>query len=1057
VTRRAAIPMLAVDAGAPARPGGALKLPGHTAPLRHTGRDPLRPRWALLSAIAVTGALATVVVAIAYEFGREDESLALGRGLLWVGLSFIYVPIFARMLSPAVARAERLALVFLAGVLLYVVKVLYDPTQFAQADEYLHFVNALHILEWGRLYTQNSLFPISPSYPGLAATAAAVKLLTGMNLFASSLIVVGAARVMLVIALFLVFERLTRSTRVAGVAALLYCAHPNYLMWSAQFAYESLSVPLMVVVLVCLLAERPGDREPLLGQVRDLAGGPPSLQNRALPTPAESAAIKPFPRMRHRERQRSTATSTVPSSEASVVESLSQSDLPGSAPWTGAALLLIAATAMTHHLTSYALALLLWALVAITVWAGRPNRRCLVFAIAATACSGAWLLLHGLSTVGYLADIFRLAVQSVVDVIGGQQAAHAPFQGNGFGATAAPDEIILALAGVLIVVAGIVYGALLLLRARGRRPAGWLSPDPAGALTLVLAVGAIAWIGAYALRAFPAAWQVANRTSDFLFIGVALLMALAATALADGRRVKLRRAGVIGCACLAFLGGTVLGSEAYVRLPRPTQVTVGDAAIRPQSATVAVWAARNLPRSASIATDASSGRLLLQYGFRRVIAGPGTIGAALPAESGGGKRGLLADNAIDYVILDRRPSSADTEVGLNFARPDELREPLYPAAAIGDFERMPGARRVFDSGDIVVYDVTKVRRPGQASRRTFIAAAPRRPHRETAGFALALLVLALIPAVISVTRLRIRSSDRQHAPPRLDAQHAVASQHRDGRRRASALLATEVLAVTCLLVLLVLNVLASGPQWLNVVLGLPVALLLPGHAVMSVLFGRSQPPPAERLVVGVALSIAALIVAMVVLDAAGQRIDRLALLSVLAALQLVALTTTLVRVRADRIPLRLLVPPLPRLVVAVSSALVVAVVVSSVGEALTIASRPSVTTSVAGYSVVSVERDGSRGLIVGVESNELTPATYELELEARAGERPVVVDSLSLAPGSKAKLRLPIGDRAHSVVVVVRQRQRGPDAGRDLGPPLSVTLEPLSTGPAASGPGVGSS
>jgi hypothetical protein len=1050
-----ALPQAGVAAGSGPSVSGALGL-AHVMSTTHrqtpptAGRDPLRPRWALLSAIAVTAALATVLIAIAYSYGRENESLDLGRGLLWVGLSCIYVPIFARMLSPAVARKERLTLVFLAGVLLYVVKVLYAPTQFGGSDEYTHFVNAQHILDWGRLYTANSILPESANYPGLASAAAAVSLLTGMNLFVSSLIFLGVARVMLLIALFFVFERLTRSARVAGVAVLLYCANPNYLMWASQFAYESLSVPLMVVVLVCLLAERPRDREPLLGQVRGLAGGPPSLQDRALPTPAEIAAITPLPRIRHRERQRSTATSTASSSEAPVVESLSQPDPLGSAPWTGAALLLIAATAITHHLTSYALALLLWALVAITAWAGRPNRRCLVFALAATACSGAWLLLHGRSTVGYLADIFGRAVESLGGIIGGGQALHAPFQGNGYGATAAPDEIILAFAGVLLVGAGIVYGALLLLRARGRRLAGWLSPDPAGALTLVLAVGGIAWIGALALRAAPAAWEVANRSADFLFIAAALIMAQAATALADGgRRVKLRRAGVVACACLAFLGGTVLGWESYVRLARPTHVKVGDATIRPPSATVAAWAARNLPRSASIATDASSGRLLLQYGFRRVIAGAGTAAEALRAASGDWKRDWLSDNAIDYVIVDRRPSSADTRVGLTFARPDELREPLFPAAAIGDFERMPGATRVFDSGDIVVYDVTKVRRPGQASRRTFVAAAPRRQHRETAGFALALLGLALLPIVISVTRLRIRLWNRQHALLELDAQHAVASQHRDGRRRASALLATEVLAVTCVLALLVLNVLVSGPQWLNAVLGLPVALLLPGHAVMSVLFGRSQPPPAERLVVGVALSIAALIVAIVVLDAAGQRIDRLAMLSVLAALQLVALTTTFVRARIDRIPLRPLAPPLPRLAVAVSSALVVAVVVGLVGEALTIASRPSVTTSVAGYAALSVERDGSRGLIIDVESNELTPVTYEFELEARVGERPAAVSSLALAPGSKAQLRLPIGDRARSVVVVVRQRQRGPDAGRDLGPPLSVTLEPLSTGPAA--------
>ena len=988
-----------LDAPAPGRPLGKRRRLGH-----QLKPNAPRLRWEPMSAVAITAALGTVLVAIAYEYGRENRSLDFGRGLLWLGLGCIYLPVFARMLSPAATRAERLLLVFMAGTLLYVVKVLHDPTSFGQADEYMHFANAENILHWGQLYTPDSLLPVSASYPGLPSLAAAVSTLTGLTLFVSSLIVVGVARVMLLIALFLVFERLANSARVAGVAALLYCAHPFYLMWSSQFAYESLSVPLMGAILVCLLAERRGDREP-------------------------------------------------------------------SAAWTGAALLLIAATAITHHVTSYVLAFVLWALVAITWRAHRPNRRYLAFAVAATACAAAWLLVHGHATAGYLDSNFSYADRSLVGVIDGQQAAHAPFGGST--SPTPPDEIILAVAGVLLVVAGVLRGGFLLLRAKGRRLAGWVVPDAAGSLTLVLAVGAIAWIGTYPLRAAPGAWLLGSRTSDFLFIGAALLMAWAATALADGRyrpgawmtrtgeielpilpgpHVTLRRAGVAVCACVAVLGGTVVGSDSYARLARPTQVNVADRVIRPQSDTVVAWAAENLPRTASIAADATSGRLLLERGFRRVIANSGSIGELLPTTliSGDAKRDLIAENAIDYVILDRRQSSTEPGLGLTFPRPDE-RDQLYPSRAIRDFEQMRGARRVFDGGDIVVFDVTNVRRPGEHVRRTFVAAAPaQRDEKRWLNFVmlgLALVPLALTLLVIVASRFHVGAPARQHGASRLDAPRTVAAEGADAQQRASRVLLTETVAVSCGLICLAISFVASGPLWLTATLGLGVAFVLPGHVVMSLLFGRFQPSTAERLIVAVALSIAVLILTVGALDAAGQRINRFALLSALVVLQLAALTTAVIRARAGRVALRSLYLGRPRVPVRISTAIVVGVLVGAVALALTIARRPAATKSIDGYSALSIERAGSRGVMVRLQSDELRPRTYALE--ARTGERVLAVRSVRLAPGRSMQLRLSFADQARPVVVQVQDRQRASDRDSDSGPPMWVTLERLSTGPAA--------
>ena len=66
----------------------------------------------------------------------------------------------------------------------------------------------------------------------------------------SALIVIGVARLIMMLALFLLFERLSGSSRVAGLAALVYCASPNFLFWSSQYSYQSLALPLAVLTFL---------------------------------------------------------------------------------------------------------------------------------------------------------------------------------------------------------------------------------------------------------------------------------------------------------------------------------------------------------------------------------------------------------------------------------------------------------------------------------------------------------------------------------------------------------------------------------------------------------------------------------------------------------------------------------------------------------------------------------------------------------------------------------------------------------------------------------------
>src|SRR4029077_1361510 len=168
----------------------------------------------------------------------------------------------------------------------------------------------------------------TPYYPGLEGAASALMKLTGASAYGAGLILIGAARLVLVASLFLLFQRVSGSARIAGLGVAIYAGNFNFLYWGAQFSYESLALPIFVFVLMAF-AERGAE-----------------------------------PRQRGRE-------------------------------WGLPIVLGTAAIVVTHHLTSYALALFLGAL-AFAYWYVRkdwswPNPW--RYAVFAGVLATAWLLL----------------------------------------------------------------------------------------------------------------------------------------------------------------------------------------------------------------------------------------------------------------------------------------------------------------------------------------------------------------------------------------------------------------------------------------------------------------------------------------------------------------------------------------------------------------------------------------------------------------------------------------------------------------------------------------
>jgi hypothetical protein len=845
----------------------------------------------VIPVLALSCTSGILFVAVAFVLSRANESLTAARGLYWLGLGIIYVPIFVRLLARDISRTERIGLVVATSVVLYLLKILHDPQVFTYSDEFAHLVNAQNITETGRLYGANPILPQSAQYPGIAASAAAVSQVTGLGLFGSGLAVVGIARVLLLVGVLLLVERATASARVAGLAAIVYCANSNYLFYSAQFSYESLALPLMVVVLVC--AAR-ADRR----------------------------------------------------------------DDPGAArAWTALGILITAALAPTHHLTSYALAAFLWLMVLVTVLTRRPYLRAPVaLAIAATVTAAAWFLLVGQSTQDYLGSIFTRAYDSVL----AERSGRAPFSaspGGGMVQTPVLDKG-LALASVLITVVFVPWGVRVL------RWRYWHS-----ALVILFTLAGPAFLLTYSLRAFPGAWETANRASEFLYLGVALAIATVVALLserAEGRRVIWLGALSLG-AFVLFAGGSVLGWPSSTRLPPPLQVKAGETVIKAPGWTAAEWASMHLPADSGFVADDASGRVLAILGFRNVLSGRQDGATALLAENTlpPWQREILEKRRLGYVVVaDRRPWNISNGTGYFFTRPGEDTSLVSPQIR-SKFERLPGTSRVYDSGQLVIDDI----RPAIGASPSASAPAPAPPPT---GNAATLLMWAAIG--VSVLALGAAALTR--------------------RLPATSRLALLGLASAGAAVLLLFP---SAPI-LRIVIGLPLLLWAPGLAVVSALFGRQAPPWSDRALLVAAASLSVLIVGAVVLNALGVRLDGAAFLKLSFAVTLLAGTVALLRLGPGA---RLQAPRLARLPKGAAGPVLLALI-AAVGCTL-ILRAPHPASAVPGYTALWALPEGD-GIRAGIMNERASSINARLEVR-RAG-RVIGATQIRLGPGERWTRRL---------------------------------------------------
>jgi hypothetical protein len=581
--------------------------------------------------------MAAGLLVIAFAGTGARAGAAWAEPLFWTGLAVLALPALARLIGTRASDQERLGLVVAFGVALYVIKILHSPVAFTFPDEFIHQHNVNETVQQQHLFGVNTIQPVSTLYPGLASATSALISLSGLSDFAAGLLMSALARVIFLLAMFLLVERVSGSARVAGLTSALYAANPNFLFYSAEFGYEQIALPLAALAIYAVM-RRVDAREPV-------------------------------PRF----------------------------------GWTVVALGSILAVTVTHHLTAYGLVIALWA-ICLLFWAVLKQAARAPWDLAAIGllAATAWIGFVATPTVVYLGQILGGATTAGLQLLSTGQNGRQLFQASSGGFTTPLWEQALGVGSVLLIVVGLPFGLLHVWR-----------HYRTNAFALLLGGAAVLYPPVQLLRLTQVGWETANRSSEFLFVGVGFVLALVLVHLDLRVPTKLARWAVpvmTVYAAVIFGGGVVAGWRSDLRLPWPYLVSAGGPAIEPQGASAARWTRAALGTEIRFAADPSSAFYLMDYGDQRPLTGDalGIRSLFFTRTIDRSVSDIVTQAGVRYLSFDRRLISWNPLLGIYPARPgphpaDE--DALIDPDAISKFDNAPQVSRILDTGDIVIYDL----------------------------------------------------------------------------------------------------------------------------------------------------------------------------------------------------------------------------------------------------------------------------------------------------------------------------------------------------------------
>lgn len=648
--------------------------------------------WGWLPVLSIVQAGGLLLISLANR-GALVES-PLSTMLFWLGLAVMLVPTAWRLIATDVSRQERIGLLISLGMMLYFVKLIQSPFGFTYSDEFLHLFNTGKIIETKSLFSQNLVLPVSPLFPGLPSVTAAIASVTGLSLFHAGAIVIGVARLLLVTALFLLAEQVSRSPRIAGLTTLFFMCNSNFLYWSAQFAYESLSFPLVIGALYLIARREQVERRSTYTAYTIMA----LLAVSAIVVTHHLSAYFMvaflfgwwFLVRFELHHYLGHALNIVNQWRKGKLPSEALMENLGSRPTVVAALQTDASVVTaTDRVNADG--------TEVPTERGPEG-----LALFAFILSLAWLTYVAITTYGYISLVLSKAGISLLDVLRGSDEFRQLFVGND-GYMVPVGERVVAMLGVLLSLVGLPIGLYHFWQRFRHRAVAW-----------ILATGAVSYFAMLPLRLTAASWETGNRASVYFSLGLAFTLALAADRIWANHQpiaaaILRQRAAFALIFTIIFAGGLVSGWDPQIRFTQPFLVSAGEEVVEPIGVSTAKKIRELIGSNQRIVSDETNGRLLLTYGEQTGYVGryPYVYDILRSPTFTPVQYNVMQEWDLDYAVVDRRELAWDRMKGYFFNEVDAQGESTATwtdPAIYEKFDRQPLVSRMLDAGTVVVYD-----------------------------------------------------------------------------------------------------------------------------------------------------------------------------------------------------------------------------------------------------------------------------------------------------------------------------------------------------------------
>jgi hypothetical protein len=622
----------------------------------HGDRIDAQPRpanFGLIAVLALTAAIALLLIVEGHGAGRRGDE-AMAPLLFWSGVALLIVPISVRVSWPLVARGERFFLLFLLVEALFYYKAVHSPTSFVGHDEFLHWIAADDLMTARRLFLSNPLLEVGPSYLALEIVTTAIANLSGLSIFAAGTLLLATLKGTFVVALFLFYERITGSARIAAIGCLVYMGCSTFVLFESMFSYESLGIVLCVLIFAVEATSR------------DLVG-PPRLK-----------AI-------------------------------------------GFTVLLLAALAVTHHLSAAYAAIYLGAVAILDILHRdgpmRTDARYAAFiAIVTIALPLLWMEVRGTQITSYLGPVVEGGIKNLLGMFHGLVSPHRSVPTTTSSVPAEPFGMRLTtLLAVLLTSLGLATGffrSLVLAAPRGWT--GWLAireilrrrwRDSRLVFLTVLAFG---FPISVAFRLSIGGWEIGNRMGTLAFFGVGLVVAVSVVHYWQGRSPQGWRRIAPALALAVIVGGGVT-SASLNPIQERYKVGADDQSIESMGIDTALWTKDWLGPGNRFTSDRINRLLLAGYGRQdvRLAVSQGVDAARVfrAKKLDPDEYWALAKGGIDFLLVDLRLSTALPVLGFYFEPWEPRSTTPLSAAALLKFNNVDGITRIYDNGYIVIYDV----------------------------------------------------------------------------------------------------------------------------------------------------------------------------------------------------------------------------------------------------------------------------------------------------------------------------------------------------------------